>query len=474
VAAISIVPLPYRSDSCSYFAPMRHLDGAVFLDSARPHCASGRFDLMSALPACMLESSGEHTRISDHDGSMLSDEDPFTLLEQALRKHMPEPRVISSEWPFTGGAIGCFGYGLGRRSARLPRSPGFPLLAELRVGIYQWALLQDHDRRQCAVVFSDAIAAPQRQMLLGLLNTPDTSASAPFLLESTFVSNLDREAYATAFERVQRYILAGDCYQVNLAQRLTAACSGDPWQAYLLLRRRMASPYSAYLQTADSAVLSFSPERFLHLADGRVETRPIKGTARRLINPDADLQQASRLLASEKDRAENIMIVDLMRNDLGKSCRTGSVRVEKLCGLESYANVHHLVSVVTGQLRAGRSPFRLLADCFPGGSITGAPKIRAMQIIDELEPDPREIYCGSIGYVSAHGIMDTSIAIRTLVCHGGEVHAWGGGGIVADSDCETEYRESLTKIEPLLNGLLECNASAALRDRAGSRSGTLP
>jgi para-aminobenzoate synthetase component I len=417
-----------------------------------------------------LESSGERTRISNCDGSILSAEDPFVLLEQALQKYLPEPRVISSEWPFTGGAIGCFGYGLGRRGARLLQPSHAAMLADMRVGIYQWALLQDHDRRQCAVVFSDAIAAAQRQMLLALLCSADSSPGMPFRLESAFVSNMDRESYAAAFERVQRYILAGDCYQVNLAQRLSAACSGDPWQAYLHLRRRMASPYSAYLQSAGSAILSFSPERFLHVADGRVETRPIKGTARRLSNAEADLQQASRLLASEKDRAENIMIVDLMRNDLGKSCRTGSVRVEKLCGLESYANVHHLVSVVTGQLRAGRGPFRLLSDCFPGGSITGAPKIRAMQIIEQLEPDPREIYCGSIGYVSAHGIMDTSIAIRTLVCHGGQIHAWGGGGIVADSDCETEYRESLTKIEPLLNGLLECNASGPLRDRAGSRS----
>ncbi len=158
------------------------------------------------------------------------------------------------------------------------------------------------------------------------------------------------------------------------------------------------------------------------------------------------------------------MIVDLMRNDLGKTCRPGTVRVEKLCALESYANVHHLVSVVTGQMAAGNTPLGVLANCFPGGSITGAPKIRAMQIIDELEPDARSVYCGSMGYVSASGTMDTSIAIRTLVHTPGHIHSWGGGAIVADSDCETEYRESLLKIEPLLNGLLEC----AIRDRAGS------
>jgi para-aminobenzoate synthetase component 1 len=215
----------------------------------------------------------------------------------------------------------------------------------------------------------------------------------------------------------------------------------------------MASPFSGYLACGDSTVLSFSPERFLHLIDGRVETRPIKGTARRAGTPAADRRAVQRLCASEKDRAENVMIVDLMRNDLGTVCRSGTVHVEQLCALESYANVHHLVSSVTGILAPGTSAARLLGNCFPGGSITGAPKIRAMQIIDELEPDPRSAYCGSLGYISFDGTMDTSIAIRTLVCDGRRIHAWGGGGLVADSECEAEYRECLTKIDPLLAGI---------------------
>ena len=456
--------LPYLRDSCDYFTRLRHLPGAVFLDSAHPCCSAGRFDLMAARPLCELRTQGPLTRITTASGVEQSTHDPFELLDAALQIHLPRQRVRVGEWPFNGGAIGFFGYELGRRTARLPVARTPALTAEMQVGIYPWALMQDHDRRQCALIFSDAITARERQELVALCSTPASSPGATFRLESGFDSNLDREAYARAFARIQRYILDGDCYQVNLAQRLTARCSGDPWHAYRSLRAAMASPFSAFMRTGEASILSFSPERFLHITDGRVETRPIKGTIRRAVQREADQRQAERLLASVKDRAENIMIVDLMRNDLGKTCRTGSVRVEKLCALESYPNVHHLVSVVSGQMAVGRTALGVLANCFPGGSITGAPKIRAMQIIDELEPDARSVYCGSMGYVSVCGTMDTSIAIRTLVHTPGHIHCWGGGAIVADSDCETEYRESLLKIEPLLNGLLEC----AIRDRAGS------
>ncbi len=201
-------------------------------------------------------------------------------------------------------------------------------------------------------------------------------------------------------------------------------------------------------------ILSLSPERFLRCdADGRVETRPIKGTRPRGTNPAEDRRLADELSASLKDRAENVMIVDLLRNDLGRVCRPGSVRVPQLCGLESYANVHHLVSVVCGQLAEGRRALDLLAAAFPGGSITGAPKVRAMQIIDELEPSRRSIYCGSLGYVDVRGQMDTSIAIRTAVADGGQLHLWGGGGLVADSDVEAEYAETLAKIRHLMQAL---------------------
>ncbi|WMR32327.1 anthranilate synthase component I family protein, partial [Metapseudomonas otitidis] len=201
------------------------------------------------------------------------------------------------------------------------------------------------------------------------------------------------------------------------------------------------------------AIVSLSPERFIRLSQGQVETRPIKGTRPRGLTPDEDLAQADDLLGSPKDRAENLMIVDLLRNDLGRSCRIGSVRVPELFALESYPNVHHLVSAVRGELAEGKDALDLLAGSFPGGSITGAPKIRAMEIIDELEPTRRSIYCGSLLYLDVRGEMDSSIAIRTLLVKDGQASCWGGGGIVADSDWQAEYRESITKVQVLLRTL---------------------
>ncbi|HSH47697.1 MAG TPA: aminodeoxychorismate synthase component I, partial [Halomonas sp.] len=268
-----------------------------------------------------------------------------------------------------------------------------------------------------------------------------------------FVGELSRQQYLARFARVQAYIRAGDCYQINLAQRFSAPYRGDLWQAYRQLRQATPTPYAGYMAWGDSAILSLSPERFIRCAAGQVEARPIKGTRPRGNSRQEDQALADSLTHSAKDRAENVMIVDLLRNDLGRVCRIGSVRVPQLCGLESYANVHHLVSVISGELAAGQAPLDLLAAAFPGGSITGAPKVRAMQIIDELEPAPRGVYCGSLGYIDVRGHMDTSIAIRTAVADRGTLHLWGGGGLVADSEGEAEYAETLDKIRHLMAAL---------------------
>ena len=245
---------------------------------------------------------------------------------------------------------------------------------------------------------------------------------------------------------------------MNYAQRFQAPCAGDPWGAYQALRTACPTPFAGYLAVNSGAILSLSPERFIRVHGGQVETRPIKGTRPRGATPDQDRALAEELLASRKDRAENLMIVDLLRNDLGRSCRTGTVRVPELFALESYPNVHHLVSSVTGELAEGLDAFDLLAGSFPGGSITGAPKIRAMQIIDELEPTRRSIYCGSLLYLDCRGEMDSSICIRTLLVRDGRASCWGGGGIVMDSDWQAEYQESLTKVRVLLETL---NATCA-------------
>lgn len=263
-------------------------------------------------------------------------------------------------------------------------------------------------------------------------------------------SNFDRAGYCRAVEKIQEYIAAGDCYQVNLSQRFTAPVSKPPWQLYRALCSASPAPYAAYIDTGDHQVLSSSPELFLRVEAGRVTTRPIKGTRPRGLTPDADSVQAEQLQSSEKDRAELLMIVDLERNDLGKVCRYGSVKTPELFKLESYATVHHLVATVEGELRAGVTPLQALRACFPGGSITGAPKIRAMEIIQEIETVRRGVYTGAIGWVAA-GRAQWNIAIRTMVIRDGTATFHAGGGVVADSVPESEYEETLDKARALLS-----------------------
>ncbi len=282
---------------------------------------------------------------------------------------------------------------------------------------------------------------------------PTESRSKGFSLTQPFSANLSRAAYEQAFNTIQDFIVAGDCYQVNLARRFKAGYQGTPWSAYKALRLTANGPFSGFLDAGDRQILSFSPERFLSVTEGKVQTRPIKGTRPRSHKPEEDARTAEELLQSKKDRAENLMIVDLLRNDIGKNCAPGSVSVDELFGLESYPAVHHLVSTISGRLTSGHGALDLLRDCFPGGSITGAPKRRAMEVIAMLEPDRRGPYCGSLFYIEPGGNMDSNITIRTLLCEGGEISCWGGGGLVADSTCETEYQETWDKVGGLLTTL---------------------
>jgi para-aminobenzoate synthetase component 1 len=272
-------------------------------------------------------------------------------------------------------------------------------------------------------------------------------------LRSTFT----HRGYLDAVARVREYIIAGDIFQANLSQRFQCALIEPPFDLYRRLRRRNPAPFAAYLGFADISILSASPERFLRLDQQNrlVETRPIKGTRPRGLGPMHDAALGRALAESAKDRAENVMIVDLLRNDLSRVCRPGTVRVPELFALEHHPTVHHLVSTVLGELAPGASAVDLIRATFPGGSITGAPKVRAMEIIAELEPLQRGVYCGSIGYISATGAMDTSIVIRTYLALGGQIYFQAGGGIVADSDVELEYRETLDKARALIETLVE-------------------
>ncbi|GLK90108.1 aminodeoxychorismate synthase, component I [Pseudomonas turukhanskensis] len=373
-------------------------------------------------------------------------------LRAALAQLGPAEVPDGCELPFAGGLMGYLSYDFGRRLERMPIQAVNDLhLPHAQLGLYAWALISDHQVNTSQLLFHPAISEAERQRLIKVFEQGATVADAPFSLQQDFTADLSEAQYHSAFKRIQGYIQAGDCYQVNFAQRFRAPCQGDPWTAYKALRQACPTPFAGYQALGDGeAVLSLSPERFVRVHQGQVETRPIKGTRARGQTPVEDRSQANELLTSEKDRAENLMIVDLLRNDLGRSCATGTVRVPELFVLESYPNVHHLVSSVTGTLAPGKDALDVLASSFPGGSITGAPKIRAMQIIDELEPSQRALYCGSLLYVDVRGEMDSSIAIRSLLIKDGQVSCWGGGGIVADSQWRSEYNESITKVRVLL------------------------
>lgn len=444
MSTCSVHPLPYQANPAQYFAAIRHAPGAVLLDSGRPTAERGRYDLLSAWPQATL------TVAPDESGSDFL---------QRLRKNLTqlgEANVPAGyELPFAGGLIGYLSYDFGRHLEQMPQLAADDLhLPDARLGLYAWALVSDHLVQTSQLVFHPALPESERQRLIDVFNQPVAASKASFKLRGPMAPDLSAEAYRDAIARIHNYIQAGDCYQVNFAQRFRAPCLGDPWAAYCALREACPTPFSGFQSLPDhGAVLSLSPERFVKISRRQVETRPIKGTRPRGLTPEEDAANAAELLASPKDRAENLMIVDLLRNDLGRSCRTGSVKVPELFSLESYPNVHHLVSSVTAELASDKDALDLIAGSFPGGSITGAPKIRAMQIIDELEPTRRGLYCGSLVYLDVRGEMDSSIAIRSLLVKDDQVCCWGGGGIVADSQWEAEYQESMTKVRVLLQTL---------------------
>ncbi|TVO75822.1 aminodeoxychorismate synthase component I [Sedimenticola selenatireducens] len=445
--------LPYIADSSRLFASLAARPWAVFLDSGRSMATQGRYDLLASDPMITLVTQGRQTLIKDAEGrGVHADEDPLTVLQSYLRHYRQNS---PTDLPFYGGALGYFSYDLGRHFERLPLlSHDEDCLPEMAVGIYDWVVVVDHAEQASWLVGAGFDSATDEKWsdLVALFSPvdPPCDKSAPLSVISEIESNMPPRQYAEAFQKVQRFIREGDCYQVNLAQRFSVKVKGSPWSAYKQLRELNPAPFSAYLNTPVVQILSSSPERFLKVENGAVETSPIKGTMPRSDDTELDQQQRWRLLSSEKDRAENLMIVDLLRNDLSKACALGSVTVPKLFDVESYATVHHLVSTIRGQLANDKDAVDLLRGCFPGGSITGAPKLRAMEIIELLEPDRRGVYCGSIGYIGFNGNMDTNIAIRTMIHIDGTMRLWAGGGIVADSVMETEYAETFHKAKAML------------------------
>ncbi|MEM0952555.1 MAG: aminodeoxychorismate synthase component I [Pseudomonadota bacterium] len=437
-----IEEVPYLQSSADRYAQLQGLPGVLIMDSARPHSARGQWDIILGNPLNDLSINFDNSATY---------EDIFNWIlkiDDACKGLQSAPEGL----PFCGGIAGTLDYELGLPLNYLDAVSG----ARGDVGLYGWALLSNHESHTSILTVQPCLSAETRRDLLQRFrHAPerDSGTSRSFKLLTGFTSNLQKDSYRDAFQRVLDYIHAGDCYQVNLARCFSAQYAGDPWLAYQRLRVLAAAPFGAYHDCGDRQVLCLSPERFLQVRDRRVQTKPIKGTRPRRRDAWADKASAESLLSSAKDRAENLMIVDLLRNDIGRNCLPGSVAVEALFELESYPAVHHLVSTVVGQLAEDRSSADLLRDSFPGGSITGAPKRRAMEIIRELEPEPRGPYCGSVFYLEPGGNMDSNIAIRSLVCEGGAIRCWGGGGLVADSEVDREYEETWDKVGGLLEAL---------------------
>ncbi|MBK0031630.1 aminodeoxychorismate synthase component 1 [Erwinia sp. S43] len=443
--------LKYTPDAVEHqFAALAHLPWAMLLHSGFADHSDNRFDILVADPFCTLTTRGEQTAIDENGTVSHSAEDPLTLLAAKLGRAAMQATPCD-DLPFQGGALGLFGYDLGRRFETLPELAESQLTTpDMAVGIYDWALIADHHLQRLTLVAYGDI-----KQRLGWLEDQRPAAAEPFRLTGGWQANMSREEYGEKFRRVQQWLLSGDCYQVNLAQRFQARYQGSEWQAFVRLCRANRAPFSAFIRLPDSAILSLSPERFIRLQNGDIQTRPIKGTLPRLPDEQADHEQAIRLANSPKDRSENLMIVDLLRNDIGRVAVPGSVKVPELFVVEPFPAVHHLVSTITARLKAGLSACDLLRASFPGGSITGAPKVRAMEIIEELEPQRRNAWCGSIGYLSACGNMDTSITIRTLIAEQGNLYCAAGGGVVADSDEAAEYQETFDKVNRILPCLEE-------------------
>ena len=447
------------------FDEVAHLPHSCFLDSSLRMPRFGGNSFIGFDPYLVLTTRGHLARFQYRDGSATESRmHPF----EALRKACGE-RAISAGGlphglpPFLSGGIGYLAYELGRYLEELPGTAVDDLgLPELAFCFYDRVIAADNRTGRKTVVASTpagrGAGAVLEQALARIApgaggsdtdGPPQAEPGTPLEFESGFT----RGGYIEAVGRVKEYILAGDIFQANLSQRFSAPLVEPAWHLYRRLRRLNAAPFSAYLNFGGFAVASSSPERFLRVTGRHVETRPIKGTRRRSDDPKEDGRLKEELLSSLKDRAELSMIVDLLRNDIGRVCDYGSVHVTEHAVLESYATVHHLVSTVEGELHEGKDVMDLLHAAFPGGSITGAPKIRAMEIIDELEPTARSVYTGGIGYIGFDGNHDINVAIRTMIISGGRVFFQVGGGIVADSDPEDEYQETLDKGKAMFDSI---------------------
>lgn len=445
-------------DPLAVFGAVEHLPYSLLFDSADKNHPNARYSFVVSHPIETLEYKDGVMEITNWEEQTKIEGEPFKIIKDRMAHWVPHSETVRGLPPFQGGVAGYFGYDIGRALENLPDDAADnPDMPDLALGIYDQVIAFDHQKNQAwmithAKTYHDA--RKKQDYLLGLIsNPPKEEAYIPAHIE--WESNFEGPDYIDTVEKVIEYIKAGDIFQANISQRFDAELpvGFNAFAHYRHLRQVNPAPFAAFMNCGSIKISSASPERFLTVKDTRVETRPIKGTRPRSEITSMDQKYQKDLLNSEKDRAENTMIVDLLRNDLSKVCKKASIQVSELCKLETFASVHHLVSTVRGELKKGKTPLDLLKSCFPGGSITGAPKIRAQEIIEELEPSRRGPYCGSMAYIGFDGSMDSSILIRTLVYEqdykGGRVSFQVGGGIVADSSPDEEYQETFHKAEAL-------------------------
>ncbi|MBA2686766.1 MAG: aminodeoxychorismate synthase component I [Gemmatimonadaceae bacterium] len=445
-------PIPAPTDVC---AALQGLPYRIFFDSAESEGKYARYSFVAADPDRVVTSKSGRTEIRGRDGQLHHADDSSNAL-LSLRTILSEMDIATVDGlpPFQGGVAGYIGYEFGTSLERIAAVGTDDLaIPDLCFGVYDTVFAWDHLARRAWLIAPNVERQDIYLQRLGK-HFKDAPAGVSRSGKKPDVrSSLSRHEYRAAIQQIREYIAAGDIFQANFAQRFHAALETKPWDLYVALRQLNPAPFACFFEAGGLSVVSASPERFMQVQANRAETRPIKGTRPRMDSQALDLASASELLASAKDNAEHVMIVDVLRNDLSRVCTPGSVEVGKLAELESHPTVHHLVSTITGELRSGCDSIDLLVASIPGGSITGAPKVRAMEIIAELEPVRRDIYCGCLAYITPDGTMDSSIVIRTFLAKEGSVYFSAGGGIVADSDPDLEFEETMHKAAALFSAL---------------------
>lgn len=460
------ISIDYKEDSIYYLEKLRHLGCSVFLDSNASKTKE-RYDIISSKPRSVIVCGKniELTKIINSDEidvKLFDTNDPdidiFKAIEDQIHLYTTA-KFKYKDLPFCSGAIGVFSYNFGLKIHKILRhKTNWPILF---VGIYQWSIIQDHTLNKSWLICDPKISVNEYRQIRDTLSFENKSSrESTFKITSKWEGFSNFEKYKAAFDAAKEYIFSGDCYQINLAQEFSNNYSGDPLQAYRKLRIKSPTPFAAFIELPFGSILSLSPERFIKIRKKIVTTTPIKGTCKRGSNLIEDEALKKELSESIKNKAENLMIVDLMRNDISQNCKIGSISTPKLFYIETYENVHHMVSKITGEIKSFdvKSSLSLLKNCLPGGSITGAPKNRSMEIIDEIEDFDRSIYCGSIATISNDGELDSNILIRTFLLtkdnkKNGLINCWGGGGIVADSEIDSEYNECFQKINNIISAI---------------------